>query len=31
MAEGNVLFNVLLDMLDDKLLNVTHNMSVRGH
>ena len=27
MVEGNVLF----DVLDDALLNVTHDISVRGH
>ena len=27
----NALFDVLLDVLDDELLDTTHNMSVRGH
>ena len=31
MVEGNMLFDLLLDVLDDELLNVTHDMSVRGH
>ena len=31
MVEGSVLFDVLLNVLDDKLLNATHDMSVRGH
>ena len=31
MVEGNVLLDVLLDVLDDELLDATHNISVRGH
>ena len=31
MVEGNVLFDVLLDVLDNELLDVTHDLSVRGH
>ena len=31
MAEGNVLFDVLLNVVDDELLNVTKDMSVLGH
>ena len=26
MVEGNMLFDLLLDVLDDELLNVTHDM-----
>ena len=31
MAAGNVLFDVLLNVVDDELLNVTNDMSVLGH